>query len=200
MQLLISGEARTGLPFPWISPGSGRDAGAGRSCLGGGSGSTIPVLSGILRAPKAPWLLHNPFLESWCDSGELDRFLGIRDTVTGTCPRPTGWDGIPLGVCGQRSAREQFLFTSPVHPHQVSPVPHQNHELEKKESRGNGEGCWEGFSPLGRTDTLCWEPRTRCLWPRASPPLPCPLCFKKQRMRSQRSQKSSSCSPWFAAG
>lgn len=131
-----------GSPSPGCRPGRAR--------LGGGYGSTIPVLPGILGAPKAPWLLHNPFLESRCDSGELGRFLGIR--VPGMCPHPVGWDGIPQGVCGQRPARERFPFPSLFHPHPVSPVPHQKHELEEEQSRGSEEGCWGGFSPLGRMD------------------------------------------------
>lgn len=78
-------------------------------------------------------------------------------------------------------------------------MPHQKHELEKNTAEGVERGFWEGFSPLaGWTgpDTPCWEPRTRCLGPRASPPLPCPVCFKKQSLKPQR---SFSCCPCFAA-
>lgn len=104
-------------------------------------------------------------------------------TVSGMWACPVGWDSL-WNVWPEVSEG-----AIPVHPPQVSPVPHQKHGLEKKQSRGNDEGCWEGFFPLGRMDTLCWElrMRTRCLWPRASPALRCALCFKKQRMSSPRS-------------
>lgn len=63
------------------------------------------------------------------------------------CP----WDGMGWDfprVCGQRSAREG----SPFYPHQggeVGECPTKN-ELERKQSRGSGEGCW--VFPLGWTD------------------------------------------------
>lgn len=92
----------------------------------------------------------------------------------------TLWDG--MGFPRECVARGQPGSDSPSPPRftliRCLQCPTKNTSWRKNRAEGVERDAGEGFPPLaGRMvlNTLCWEPRIRCLWLRASPPLPHPV-------------------------
>lgn len=137
----------------------------------------------------------------------MDRFLGNRDTVPGTCPHPTGWDS-PGSAWGEEVSQGAFPLRLPISPSSGVSRALLKKIIREKRSRASGEGCWGGFfSPLaGRTVPNtpwggCSEPRTRCLrlpWGQGLPHRLHVFCALKRQ--SIMSQRYFSCSPWVVAG